>query len=281
MIKYQHLTLRPLNTGYNMARSVTYDDIEYILSQIKDDSLWRSTFSYYFTYNKYVFRVALVKNMCSQSSIDLIEINSTNYEVLQARITTLLFSDVNFREKLKNNLIAPYDKKHQTEFVRRIFGTNKGGISDVIFQFPQNLLDKFIIDYCVTRKLYLLTYNGKDILSNIDDNIIDCLYYYNYHSSQLLSDNTRIKFVDHLTSFYRQLFIDNIVKILELTLYKYDQNIATRYDYDTGNVIESLLKIKTSWGRPQLSVLSDVTKELFNAMNIAFSQSAEDDIVII
>lgn len=150
-----------------MPRSITYDDIDYISSQIKDDGLWRSIFSYYFSYNLSAFRIPLVKNMCSKSFIDLIEINSGSYEVLKTKIITSLFSDVKFKTKLKHYLIAPYDKKHQTEFVRRIFGTNKGKISDVIFQFPQNLLDKFIIDYCVTNKLYLLTYNGEDLLSII------------------------------------------------------------------------------------------------------------------
>lgn len=264
-----------------MARSITYDDIDYISSQIKDDGLWRSIFSYYFSYNLSAFRIPLVKNMCSQSFIDLIEINSESYEVLKTKITTFLFSDVKFREKLKNNLIAPYDKKHQTNFVRRIFGTNKGGISDVIFQFPQNLLDKFIIDYCVARKLYLLSYNGKDMVSNINDDIINSLAYYNCYSSQMLANNTHVKFVGHLTFFYRQLFLDNIANILELTLYKYDQNIATKSNYDVDKVIESLLNVKTSWGTPQLSELSDVTKELFNAMNIVFSQSVENDIVVI
>lgn len=186
-----------------------------------------------------------------------------------------------FKTKLKHYLIEPYDKKHKTEFARRIFETNKGKISDVIFQFPQNLLDKFIIDYCVTNKLYLLTYNGNDILSNINDEIIDGLAYYNFHSSKMLFDQTRVKFVGHLTFFYRQLFIDNIANILELTLYKYDQNIATKFDYDVDKVIKSLLNVKTSWGTPQLSELSDVTKELFNAMNIVFSQSVENDIVVI
>jgi hypothetical protein len=264
-----------------MARSITYDDIDYISSQIKDDSLWRSIFSYYFSYNLSAFRIPLVKNMCSKSFIDLIEINSGSYEVLKTKIITSLFSDVKFKTKLKHYLIAPYDKKHQTEFARLIFETNKGKISDVIFQFPQNLLDKFIIDYCVTNKLYLLTYNGNDILSNINDEIIDGLAYYNFHSSQMLSDQTRVKFVGHLTFFYRQLFIDNIANILELTLYKYDQNIATKFDYDVDKVIKSLLNVKTSWGTPQLSELSDVTKELFNAMNIVFSQSVENDIVVI
>ena len=218
--------------------------------------------------------------MCSKSFIDLIEINSGSYEVLKTKIITSLFSDVKFKTKLKHYLIAPYDKKHQTEFVRRIFGTNKGKISDVIFQFPQNLLDKFIIDYCVTNKLYLLTYNGEDLLSNINDDIIDGLAYYNFGSQTLLG-YTRVKFVGHLTFFYRQLFIDNIANILELTLYKYDQNIATKSNYDVDKVIESLLNVKTSWSTPMLSELSDVTKELFNAMNIVFSQSVENDIVVI
>lgn len=264
-----------------MARSLTYDDIEYISSQIKDDSLWRSIFSYYFSYNLSAFRIPLVKNMCSQSFIDLIEINFESYEVLKTKIITSLFSDVKFKTKLKHYLIEPYDKKHQTEFARRIFETNKGKISDVIFQFPQNLLDKFSIDYCVTNKLHLLTYNGNDILSNINDEIIDGLAYYNFHSSKMLSDQTRVKFVGHLTFFYRQLFLDNIANILELTLYKYAQNIATKSDYDVDKVIKSLLSVKTSWWTPQLSALSDVTKELFNAMNIVFSQSAENDIVVI
>lgn len=263
-----------------MPRSITYDDIDYISSQIKDDGLWRSIFSYYFSYNLSAFRIPLVKNMCSKSFIDLIEINSGSYEVLKTKIITSLFSDVKFKTKLKHYLITPYDKKHQTEFVRRIFGTNKGKISDVIFQFPQNLLDKFIIDYCVTNKLYLLTYNGEDLLSNINDDIIDGLAYYNF-SSQTLLGYTRVKFVGHLTFFYRQLFIDNIANILELTLYKYDQNIATKSNYDVDKVIESLLNVKTSWSTPMLSELSDVTKELFNAMNIVFSQSAENDIVVI
>ena len=263
-----------------MPRSITYDDIDYISSQIKDDGLWRSIFSYYFSYNLSAFRIPLVKNMCSQSFIDLIEINSESYEVLKTKIITSLFSDVKFKTKLKHYLIAPYDKKHQTEFVRRIFGTNKGKISDVIFQFPQNLLDKFIIDYCVTNKLYLLTYNGEDLLSNINDDIIDGLAYYNFGSQTLLG-YTRVKFVGHLTFFYRQLFIDNIANILELTLYKYDQNIATKSNYDVDKVIESLLNVKNSWSTPMLSELSDVTKELFNAMNIVFSQSVENDIVVI
>lgn len=263
-----------------MPRSITYDDIDYISSQIKDDGLWRSIFSYYFSYNLSAFRIPLVKNMCSKSFIDLIEINSGSYEVLKTKIIASLFSDVKFKTKLKHYLIAPYDKKHQTEFVRRIFGTNKGKISDVIFQFPQNLLDKFIIDYCVTNKLYLLTYNGEDLLSNINDDIIDGLAYYNFGSQTLLG-YTRVKFVGHLTFFYRQLFIDNIANILELTLYKYDQNIATKSNYDVDKVIESLLNVKTSWSTPMLSELSDVTKELFNAMNIVFSQSAENDIVVI
>jgi hypothetical protein len=263
-----------------MPRSITYDDIDYISSQIKDDGLWRSIFSYYFSYNLSAFRIPLVKNMCSKSFIDLIEINSGSYEVLKTKIITSLFSDVKFKTKLKHYLIAPYDKKHQTEFVRRIFGTNKGKISDVIFQFPQNLLDKFIIDYCVTNKLYLLTYNGEDLLSNINDDIIDGLAYYNFGSQTLLG-YTRVNFVGHLTFFYRQLFIDNIANILELTLYKYDQNIATKSNYDVDKVIESLLNVKTSWSTPMLSELSDVTKELFNAMNIVFSQSAENDIVVI
>lgn len=264
-----------------MARSITYDDIEYVQSQIKDDGLWRSIFSYYFSYNRSVFRIPLVKNMCSQSFVDLIVINSENYEVLKERIIPLLFSDVTFKTKLKNNLIAPYDKKYQTNFARRINWTNQSKISDVIYQFPQNLLDKFIIDYCTIRKLYLITYNGKDILSDINDDIIDGLAYYNFFSLQMLSDNARTKFIGHLASFYRQLFIDNIASILELTLHKYDQNIATKFDYDTGNVVKSLLNIKTSWGTPQLFALSDVTKELFNAMNMVFSQSVENDIVVI
>ena len=72
-----------------------------------------------------------------------------------------------------------------------------------------------------------------------------------------------------------------MAKILEITLYKYDQNIAIKSDYDVDKVIKSLLSIKTSWGTPQLSALSDVTKELFNAMNIVFSQSITEAIDII
>lgn len=260
-----------------MARSLTYDDIEYISSQIKDDSLWRSIFSYYFSYNLSAFRIPLVKNMCSQLSIDSISINSENYHLLKERITPILFSDPKFNQKLRNNLIAPYDKKHKTHFATFMLV----GAVDKKFDFPQKLLDKFIIDYCTLRKLHLITYNGKDFLSDMDEDISESVSYYQFYNSKMLSENTRVKLVENLMRFYRQLFIDNMAKILEITLYKYEQNIATRYDYDVDKIIKSLLSIKTSWGTPQLSALSDVTKELFNAMNIVFSQSITEAIDII
>ena len=260
-----------------MARSLTYDDIEYISSQIKDDNRWRTIFSYYFSYNPSAFRIPLVKNMCSQLSIDSISINSENYHLLKERITPLLFSEPKFNQKLKNNLIAPYDKKHKTHFATFMFA----GAVDKKIDFPQELLDEFIIDYCTLRKLHLITYNGKDFLSDMDEDISESVSYYQFYNSKMLSDNTRVRLVENLMRFYRQLFIDNMAKILELTLYKYEHNIATRYDYDTGNIIKSLLNIKVNWMNTKLSNLSDVTKELFNAMNIVFSQSITEDIDII
>ena len=260
-----------------MARSLTYDDIEYISSQIKDDSRWRTIFSYYFSYNPSAFRIPLVKNMCSQLSIDSISINSENYHLLKERITPLLFSEPKFNQKLRNNLIAPYDKKHKTHFATFMFA----GAVDKKIDFPQELLDEFIIDYCTLRKPHLVTYNCKDFLSDMDEDISECISYYQFYNSQMLSDNTRVKLVENLMRFYRQLFIDNMAKILELTLYKYEHNIATRYDYDTGNIIKSLLNIKVNWMNTKLSNLSDVTKELFNAMNIVFSQSITEAIDII
>ena len=264
-----------------MVRPLNYDDIEYISSQIKDNGCWLNIFSHYFSYNRSVFRISLVNNMCSKLSIDLMSINSENYPLLKERVIPHLFSDPKFIGKLKNNLIAPYDKKHQTNFVRLIFGKNRNRISDQILNFPQNLIDKFVIDYCILRKLHLVNYNGKGFLSDIDEDIRDCLSYYHFYNAQMLSDNTKVNFVNRLMEFSRQLFIDNMAKILELTLYKYEKNIATRLDYDTGNVIKSLLNIEDNWRNTRLSNLSDATKELFNSMNMVFSQSIEEDIEII